>query len=90
MNKNDFVTKVAEKTNFSKKDVEAMLKASQETVKDALKKGESIQFVGFGTFSVTKRAAKTGINPRTKSPIKIPATKCPKFKPGKSFKEAIQ
>jgi DNA-binding protein HU-beta len=65
------------------------LKAFIEVVSDELKKGEKIQLVGFGTFEVTKRAARTGKNPQTGKAIKIPACKAPKFKAGKALKEAV-
>ena len=90
MNKADLVSMIAAKSNLTKKDSESALNAFVETVQTALKKGEKIQLVGFGTFEVRSRAARTGINPRTKQAIKIPATKAPVFKAGKSLKESCK
>ena len=90
MNKADLVSMMAAKSNLTKKDSESALNAFVETVQTALKKGEKIQLVGFGTFEVRKRAARTGINPRTKESIKIPATKAPVFKAGKALKDSCK
>ena len=90
MNKADLVSMMAAKSNLTKKDSESALNAFVETVQAALKKGEKIQLVGFGTFEVRKRAARTGINPRTKEEIKIPATKAPVCKAGKALKESCK
>lgn len=90
MNKSDLVSMIAAKSSLTKKDSECALNAFVESVQTALKKGEKIQLVGFGTFEVRKRAARTGINPRTKQAIKIPATKAPVFKAGKSLKESCK
>ncbi len=90
MNKADLVSMIAAKSNLTKKDSESALNAFVETVQTALKKGEKIQLVGFGTFEVRKRAARTGINPRTKESIKIPATKAPVFKAGKALKDSCK
>ena len=89
MNKADLVAAMAEKAGVSKKDAEASLKAFTDVVAEELKKGEKIQLVGFGTFEVTERAARDGINPRTKETIHIPASKAPKFKAMKSLKEKV-
>ena len=89
MNKTELVAAMAEKAGLSKKDAEAALKAFTETVTDELKKGEKIALVGFGTFETRKRSARTGVNPRTKEKIKIPATVAPVFKAGKSLKDVI-
>ena len=89
MNKAELVAAIAEKTELSKKDSEKSLKAFVDVVTAELKKGEKIQLVGFGTFDVVKRAARTGRNPQTKKEIKIPASKAPKFKAGKALKDAI-
>lgn len=89
MNKTELVAAIAEKTELSKKDSEKALKAFMEVVSEQLKKGEKIQLVGFGTFEVTERAARTGKNPQTGKAIKIPASKAPKFKAGKALKEAV-
>ena len=90
MNKADLVSMIAAKSNLTKKDSESALNAFVETVQTALKKGEKIQLVGFGTFEVRKRAARTGINPRTKESIKIPASKAPVFKAGKALKDSCK
>ena len=90
MNKADLVSMIAAKSNLTKKDSESALNAFVETVQAALKKGEKIQLVGFGTFEVRKRAARTGINPRTKEEIKIPATTAPVFKAGKALKDSCK
>ena len=88
MNKADLVSMIAAKSNLTKKDSESALNAFMETVQGALKKGEKIQLVGFGTFEVRKRNARNGINPKTKQAIKIPASKAPVFKAGKALKES--
>ena len=89
MNKTELVAAIAEKTDLSKADSERALKAFIETVEKALKKGDKVQLVGFGTFEVKKTAARTGHNPRTGEKLKIKASKAPKFKAGKAFKDAV-
>ena len=89
MNKTELVAAIAEKTELSKKDAEKAVKAFTDTVAEELKKGEKIQLVGFGTFEVTQRAARTGKNPQTGKAIKIPASKAPKFKAGKALKDTV-
>ena len=89
MNKTELVAAIAEKTELSKADSEKALKAFIETVEGALKKGDKVQLVGFGTFEVKKTAARTGHNPRTGEKFKIKASKTPKFKAGKAFKDAV-
>ena len=89
MNKTELVAAMAKDTNLSKKDVEAVLKSFIDVVTDELKKGEKIQLVGFGTFEVSERAARTGRNPQTGEDIKIPAAKIPKFKAGAALKNAV-
>ena len=89
MNKAELVAAMAEKTELSKKDAEKALKAFTDVVAAELKKGEKIQLVGFGTFEVAERAARTGRNPQSGKEIKIPASKAPKFKAGKALKDAI-
>ena len=74
---------------MTKKDAEKALVAFEEIVTEALKDGDKIQLVGFGTFEVAERAARTGINPQTKKAIKIDASKAPKFKAGKALKDAV-
>ena len=89
MNKTELVAAIAEKTDLSKADSERALKAFIETGEKALKKGDKVQLVGFGTFEVKKTAARTGHNPRTGEKLKIKASKTPKFKAGKAFKDAL-
>ncbi len=89
MTKAELVTAIAEKSGLTKKDSEKALAAFIDTVTDTLSKGESIQLVGFGTFEVRERAARTGINPRSKEKIEIAATKVPAFKAGRALKDAV-
>ena len=89
MNKTELVASMADKAGISKKDAEKALTAFLDTVTDELKKGEKVQLVGFGTFEVRERAARTGINPRTKEMISIEATKVPAFKAGRALKDAV-
>ena len=89
MNKADLVAAIAEKAELSKKDSEKALKAAIEAITAELKAGRKVQLVGFGTFEVTKRPARTGRNPQTNKAIKIPASKAPKFKAGKALKDAV-
>ena len=89
MTKVELVNAVAEKAGLSKKDAEKAVSATFAAVTDALKKGGKVQLVGFGTFEVRARAARTGLNPRTKETIKIAASKVPAFKAGKALKDAI-
>ncbi len=89
MNKTELVAAMAEQTSASKKVVEEVLKAFIDVTTAELKKEGKVQLVGFGTFEVTKRPARKGRNPQTKQEIKIPASKAPKFKPGKPLKDAV-
>lgn len=89
MNKTELVAAIAEKTQITRKDADAALKAFTDVVSDELKKGEKIQLVGFGTFEVSERPAREGRNPRTGETMTIAASKQPKFKPGKALKDAI-
>ena len=89
MNKTELVAAMAEQTGLTKKDAEAALKAFTDTVSKQLKKGDKVQLVGFGTFEVTKRAAREGRNPQTGKEMKIKASKAPKFKAGKALKDMI-
>ena len=89
MNKTELVAAMAEKSELTKKDAEKALSAFLESVEDALKKGDKVQLVGFGTFEVKQRAARTGINPQTKKPVEISASKAPAFKAGKALKDAL-
>ena len=90
MNKNEIVAAIAEKSGLTKKDAEAALNACTAAVTDALKAGDSVQLIGFGTFEVRERAARQGRNPHTGETIEIAAAKVPAFKPGKALKDAIQ
>ena len=89
MNKADLVAAMAEKAGVSKKDAEASLKAFTDVVAEELKKGEKIQLVGFGTFEVSEREARTGRNPQTGAEMTIAASKAPKFKAGKALKDSL-
>ena len=90
MNKAELLASMAEKSELSKKDAEKALNAFLETVEEALVKGEKVQLVGFGTFESRARTAREGRNPRNpEEVIKIPASKAPVFKAGKSLKEAV-
>ena len=89
MNKTELVAAIAEKAELSKKDSEKVLKAFTDVVAEELKKGEKIQLVGFGTFEVSNRAARTGKNQQTGKAIEIPASKAPKFKAGKALKDSV-
>lgn len=89
MNKTELVAAIAEKADISKKDAEGAVRAFTEVVTEELKKGEKIQLVGFGTFEVSERAARTGRNPQTGAEMKIPASKAPKFKAGKALKDEV-
>lgn len=90
MNKTELVAKIAEKAGISKKDADVAVAAFVDTVVEAMKADDKISLVGFGTFSVKERAARTGINPLTKEKISIPASKAPAFKAGKAFKDALK
>ena len=89
MKKTELVVSIAEMSAISKKDAEKALSAFLDTVAEELKKGEKIQLVGFGTFEVRERAARTGINPQTKQTIEIAASKNPVFKAGKALKDSL-
>ena len=89
MNKSDLIAAIAAKTGDTKKSAEASVNAFVEVVTNALKKGDKVQLVGFGSFEVRKRAARKGRNPQTKEEIKIPASKAPVFKAGKALKELV-
>ena len=87
MNKQELVSAVAARTGMSKKDTEAMVNATLETISTNLHNGEKVQLMGFGTFEVKERAARVGRKPSTGEAIEIPAKKIPSFKPGKGFKD---
>ncbi|MCR5546533.1 MAG: HU family DNA-binding protein [Lachnospiraceae bacterium] len=89
MNKTELVDAIAKKADLSKKDAAAAVDAFVESVSDALKKGDKVQLVGFGTFQTSKRAARTGRNPQTGAEIKIKASTVPQFKAGKALKDTV-
>ncbi|MBE7042604.1 MAG: HU family DNA-binding protein [Ruminococcaceae bacterium] len=89
MNKTELISKVAEKAELSKKDADKAVSALIESVQEALKAGDKVQLVGFGSFEVRERAARKGKNPRSGEEITIPASKSPVFKAGKAFKDSI-
>ena len=89
MNKAELINAVAAATEFSKKDAEAAVTATLEAITSALKDGDKVQLVGFGSFEVKKRAARIGRNPKTKESIEIPASVVPVFKAGKALKDSV-
>lgn len=89
MNKNEFIDRVADIADMTKADAAKAVDAVFDAITDALKKGDDVRLVGFGTFSATKRAAREGRNPRTGDTIQIPASIQPKFSAGKGLKEAL-
>ena len=80
---------MANKAGIPKAAAEKAINAATEAIQQALKKGDKVTLVGFGTFDVAQRAARSGVNPRTRQPIKIRASKAPRFRPGKAFKEIV-
>lgn len=90
MNKTELVNAIAENTNLSKADAKKALEATLDAIAGALKSGDKIALVGFGTFSVSERPSRTGINPRTKEQITIAAKKIAKFKAGAELENALQ
>ncbi|MDO9316262.1 MAG: HU family DNA-binding protein [Burkholderiaceae bacterium] len=90
MNKSELIEHIAKQADISKAAAGRALEALIGGVKSTLKKNNSVTLVGFGTFSVTKRAARAGRNPRTGAAIKIKAAKVPKFRPGKALKDALK
>ena len=90
MNKAELIEHIASNAELNKAQAGRALDALVDAVRRTLKKGDSVSLIGFGTFAVTKRAARTGRNPRTGAPIKIKAAKIPKFRPGKGLKDAIK
>ena len=89
MNKGELVSAIAGATGFTKVDSEKALNAMVESIEGALKKGDKVQLVGFGTFEVRQRAARKGRNPQTNKPIKIPASRVPRFRAGKVLKDSV-
>lgn len=90
MNKTELIAAVAMKSGISKKDAATAMDAMISEIVAAVKKGDKVQLVGFGTFEARKRTARNGINPQTKKQIKIAASTIPAFKAGKSFKDAVK
>ena len=89
MNKAELINVVSAAAEVSKKDAETVITATLDAITDALKEGEKVQLVGFGSFEVKKRAARVGRNPKTKEPIEIPASTVPVFKAGKVLKDIV-
>lgn len=90
MNRTDLVNAIAEEAKLSKQDASNALKAALNAISDALANGDKIALVGFGTFSIAEKAARTGFNPRTKQAIEIPARKTVKFKPGSELTDKVK
>lgn len=90
MNKSAVVNAVAQKTGYSKKEVETVLQAILDVVTDTMQEGGQVTFTGFGSFTTSNRAARDGVNPATGEKIKIPAMTVPKFKAGKALKDAVR
>ncbi|MDO4426619.1 MAG: HU family DNA-binding protein [Moraxella sp.] len=89
MNKSELIDAVAEQSGLTKADTTKALNGLIDTLTDAMKRGDDVVLVGFGTFSVKERAARTGRNPKTGEPLKIAASKVPSFKAGKGLKDAV-
>ena len=89
MNKTELIEHIAMNADLSKADAGRALEATLGAIKTTLRKGGAVTLVGFGTFAVGKRAARTGRNPRTGAAVKIKAAKVPKFRPGKALKDAL-
>lgn len=90
MTKRDLVNYISDKAEISKQNAEKALNATLDGIIEALKNDDKVSIIGFGTFSVRERAAREGRNPSTGEPLHIPATKVPRFAPGKSFKDEIK
>lgn len=90
MNKNDLINALSEETTFSKKDIMKVLASYTRIVERALKKGDKVSLAGFGTFWISRRPARTGINPATKERITLPAINVPRFKPGKRLRDEVR
>ena len=89
MNKAELVAAIADKAEWSRNDAEKAMTAFTDVVAEELNKGEKLQLVGFGTFEVSERAARTGRNPQSGEEMEIPASKAPKFKAGKALKDLV-
>ncbi|MGM7703730.1 HU family DNA-binding protein [Pseudalkalibacillus sp. Hm43] len=90
MNKNDLVNNISEKAGMTKKDVETVVNSLLTEITDALKDGDKVQFVGFGTFETRERSSRTGRNPQTGETIDIPASTVPAFRAGNKLKDAVK
>jgi len=90
MNKAQLIEVIAKAANVTKVDAENVVNAALDSIKKSVKKGEDVTLIGFGTFTKSKRKARTGRNPQTGKEIKIPAMTVPKFRPGREFKDAIK
>lgn len=90
MNKRDIIGRISKELRCSQATASKALDATLETIGDALKKGQCVTIVGFGTFLTTKRKARTGRDPRTKKTLRIPSKTVPKFRPGKALKAAVK
>jgi DNA-binding protein HU-beta len=90
INKDALIDEVSSKTELSKKDIESVIDIMLEKITEEIRKGNKVTLTGFGTFRISNRAEREGINPQTKQRIKIPAMKLPKFTAGKSLKEAVR
>jgi len=90
MNKAQLIDMVSSKTKTTKNQSELILDATLEAIQKALKKGDEVKLVGFGTFSRTSRKSRQGRNPKTGEAVKIPSAYVPRFKPGKDFKESVK
>ena len=89
MNKGELIDTVSTQTGLAKADATRAVDAVLDSITGALKSGDTVAIVGFGTFAVKKRAARTGHNPQTRAPIQIPASNVPGFKAGKALKDAV-
>ena len=90
MNKEELITEIAKKAKVSKKDANEILSATIDTIQKSIKKGNKVTLVGFGTFDLRQRKARTGRNPQTGATLKIAAKKVPVFSAGKAFKEMVK
>jgi DNA-binding protein HU-beta len=90
MNKSELIDALSEETTFSKKDIAKVLVSFTRIIERTLKKGEKVSLTGFGTYWISRRPERVGINPATKERIKLPAVSVPRFKPGKHLKEQIR
>jgi DNA-binding protein HU-beta len=90
MNKAELIQRVSDSAGLTRSDAEAAVRAVTETIEEALKCGETVTFTGFGRFSVSDRAARQGVNPRTGEPMSIAASKAPRFTPGAGLKQSVR